>query len=186
MIISCDKSLFFNFSMRPWTTLLHYFWTSCTMSQPHFGLSVRMKLTPPKVGTWSPPGLPKTQSSIAGVKTPRSGVFFVSLERSWRVDVQNGLAWTIWTSAAQVMGKEGPAVWLLATKSRESTRIRRLQKEYGMALESSQRELQDFFRPHPNPRSKQEVIDAQSPGSPNRDSFGTPPWKSLGKKAIRM
>jgi hypothetical protein len=27
--------------------------------QPHFGLSVRMKLTLPKVGTWSPPGLPK-------------------------------------------------------------------------------------------------------------------------------
>jgi hypothetical protein len=29
------------------------------MSQPHFGISVRMKLTPPKVGSWSPPGLPK-------------------------------------------------------------------------------------------------------------------------------
>jgi len=29
------------------------------LSQPHFGLSVRMKLTLPKVGTWSPPGLPK-------------------------------------------------------------------------------------------------------------------------------
>jgi hypothetical protein len=24
------------------------------MSQPHFGLSVRMKLTLPKVGTWTP------------------------------------------------------------------------------------------------------------------------------------
>ncbi len=29
------------------------------LSQPHFGLSVRMKLTLPKVGTWSPPRLPK-------------------------------------------------------------------------------------------------------------------------------
>jgi hypothetical protein len=46
------------------------------MSQPHFGLSVKMKLTLPKVGTWSPPGLPKTQSLIAGVKTPCIGVFF--------------------------------------------------------------------------------------------------------------
>jgi hypothetical protein len=27
------------------------------------------------------------------------------MERSWSVDVQNGLAWAIWTSAAQVMGK---------------------------------------------------------------------------------
>jgi hypothetical protein len=27
------------------------------MSQPHFEASVRMRFTPPKVGTWSPPGL---------------------------------------------------------------------------------------------------------------------------------
>jgi hypothetical protein len=32
-----------------------------------------------------------------------------------------------------------------------------------MALESSQRELQDFFKPHPNPRSEREVMDAQIP-----------------------
>jgi hypothetical protein len=38
------------------------------LSQPHFEASVRMKLTLPKVGTWSPPGLSKLQSSIAGVK----------------------------------------------------------------------------------------------------------------------
>jgi hypothetical protein len=50
------------------------------VSQPHFGLSVRMKFTLSKVGTWSPPGLPKTQSLIAGVKTPRIGVFFISME----------------------------------------------------------------------------------------------------------
>jgi hypothetical protein len=52
------------------------------LSQPHFGLSVRMKLTLPKVRTWNPLGLPKTQSLIAGVKTPRIGVFFIPLERS--------------------------------------------------------------------------------------------------------
>jgi len=63
-----------------------------SMSQPHFGLSVRMKLTLPKVGTWSPPGLLKTQSSIAEVKTPRIAMFFIPLERSGSVDVQNGLA----------------------------------------------------------------------------------------------
>jgi hypothetical protein len=75
------------------------------MSQPHFGLSVRMRLTLPKVGTWSPLGLPKIQNSIAGVKTPRIEVFFISMESSWNVDVQNGLAWSIWTSVAQVMGE---------------------------------------------------------------------------------
>jgi len=36
----------------------------------------------PKVGTWSPPRLPKIQSLIAGLKTPRIGVFFISMERS--------------------------------------------------------------------------------------------------------
>jgi len=41
-----------------------------------------MKLALPKVGTWSPPGLPKLQSSIAGVKTPHLEVFLTLLERS--------------------------------------------------------------------------------------------------------
>jgi hypothetical protein len=80
------------------------------VSQPHFGLSVRVKPTLPKVGTWSPTGLPKTQSSISGVKSPRIWVFLVSLERSWSVDVQNVqnvLALVIWTFPAQVMGKKG-------------------------------------------------------------------------------
>jgi hypothetical protein len=50
-----------------------------------------------------------------------------------------------------------------------------------MALKSSQRELQDCFRPRPNRRSDQEVMDAQSLRSPNRDKFGTPPWESREK-----
>jgi len=50
-----------------------------------------------------------------------------------------------------------------------------------MALKRSQRELQDCFRTHPNWRSKQEVMDAQSPGSLTRDNFGTPPWESREK-----
>jgi len=50
-----------------------------------------------------------------------------------------------------------------------------------MVLESSRKELQDCFRPHPNQRSEQEVMDAQSPGSPTRDNFETPPWESWEK-----
>jgi hypothetical protein len=65
----------------------------------------RMKLTLPKLGLGSPLGLPKLQSSIAGVKTPCIGVFFISLKSYWSVDVENGLAWAIWTSIAQVMAK---------------------------------------------------------------------------------
>ncbi len=58
-----------------------------------------------KVRSWSPPGLPNVQSSTARPKTPRIGMFLVSLERYWSVDIENGLALAIWTSAAQVMGK---------------------------------------------------------------------------------
>ncbi len=58
-----------------------------------------------KVRIWSPSGLTNVQSSTARPKTPRIEVFLVSLERSWSVDVENGLALTIWTSVAQVMGK---------------------------------------------------------------------------------
>jgi hypothetical protein len=64
-----------------------------------------MKLTFSKWGFGSPPGLLKIQSSIAGVKTPCIKVFIVSLERYRSLDVENGLAWAIWTSAAQVMAK---------------------------------------------------------------------------------
>ncbi len=51
-----------------------------------------MKLTLPKWGLGSPPGLPKLQSSIARVKTPCSEAFYISLESYQSVDVENGLA----------------------------------------------------------------------------------------------
>ncbi len=52
------------------------------MLQPHFEGSVRSPFTLLKMGLESPQGLPKTQSSIAGVKTPCLEVFFIPLERS--------------------------------------------------------------------------------------------------------
>ncbi len=66
--------------------------SSCCMSQPHFWKSVRMKLTLSKWGLGSSLGLPKLQSSIAGVKTPCLGVFFIILESYRSADVENGLA----------------------------------------------------------------------------------------------
>jgi len=85
----------------------------------------------------------------------------------------------------KLWAKEGPGVKLQislpTTKSRELTRIWRLQEECDMALESSQRELQDCFKPHLNQRSEQEVIDSQSPRSPNRNNFETHPWESREK-----
>jgi hypothetical protein len=89
----------------------------------------------------------------------------------------------------KLWANEGPgvklAIWLSTTKSRESTRPRRLQKEFFMALKSFQRELQDCFRPHLDPRFEQEVMDVQRPGSPNRDNFGTSPWESWEKVPFR-
>jgi len=64
-----------------------------------------MKLTLSKWGLGSPLGLSKFQSLIAGVKTPCIGVFLISLENYQSVNVENGLAWAIWTYAAQVMAK---------------------------------------------------------------------------------
>jgi hypothetical protein len=85
----------------------------------------------------------------------------------------------------KLWAKEGPevklAIWLSTTKSRESTRIRRHQAKCNTASESSQGELQVWFRPCPDQRSGWEVMVAQSPGSPNWDSFGTPLWESREK-----
>jgi hypothetical protein len=71
--------------------------------------NVRMNTHTPKwtpiLGSWSPGGLPKLQKAIAKVKTPRLEEFFISLEIYWSADVWNGLAWPIWTSTTQVMGK---------------------------------------------------------------------------------
>jgi hypothetical protein len=67
------------------------FYLKLALSQPHFWKSVRMTLTIPKWGLGSPLGLPKLQSSIVGVKTPRLEAFFTSLESYRSVDVKMAL-----------------------------------------------------------------------------------------------
>jgi hypothetical protein len=85
----------------------------------------------------------------------------------------------------KLWSKEGPRVklpvWLPTTKSRESTWPRCVQVECNTPLERSLGELQFCFRLHPSRRSEQEVMNAQSLGSPNRDSFETPLWESWEK-----
>jgi hypothetical protein len=128
------------------------------------------------MGLGNPPKLPKIQSTIVGVKTPCIEAFFISLKRSWSVDVENGLAWAIWTFVTQVM------VERKATKSRESTRFLCVQVKCDIPLESSWGELQLWFRPRPDPSLGREVMSAQSPRSPNRDNFGTPFSESREKE----
>ncbi len=91
------------------TFSLHLFmplpWSWPQVLQPYFEKSVKMRLTLSKMELGSLSGLSKIQSSIIGVKTPCIEVFFISLESYQSVDVENGLAWAIWTSTAQVMAK---------------------------------------------------------------------------------
>jgi hypothetical protein len=155
------------------------------MSQPHFGLSVRMKLTLPKVRTWSPLGLPKIQSSSSGVKTIRIWMFFIPLERSWSVDVQNGLAWAIWTSSAQVMVERRAESQIGSlTPDHEKSGIDSILMRAG-ELRHAVGKLSTRATTLVQTSSWSE-LGARSYGcpksrNPNRDSFGTPPWESREK-----
>ncbi len=98
---TCDLSMPFMLVLLFWTKVS--FPSPPWVSQPHFEASVKMRLTLSKVGIWSPLGLPQLQSSTAKGKTPLLEVSFILLEMPWSVDVENGLAWAIWTSVAQVI-----------------------------------------------------------------------------------
>jgi len=51
-----------------------------------------------------------------------------------------------------------------------------------MALESSQRELQFWFKPCPDQTLQLGDMSSQSFETPTRDNFGTPTWESREKK----
>jgi hypothetical protein len=57
------------------------------------------------LGSSSPDGLPQLHRAIANGKTPPLEECFTSLESYWSLNVQNGIAWPIRTSATQVMAK---------------------------------------------------------------------------------
>jgi hypothetical protein len=64
-------------------------WTTFSMMQP-LKNGKRWSVTTPLWGKCKDETrTPKLQSSIAGVKTPCLEVFFIPLERSWSVDVEN-------------------------------------------------------------------------------------------------
>jgi hypothetical protein len=57
----------------------------------------------PKSGNLESSRTPKNSELDCRGKKTRIEMFFVPLERSWSLEVQNGLGWAIWRSAAQVM-----------------------------------------------------------------------------------
>jgi len=77
------------------------------------------------------------------------------------------------------------AVWLPTIKCWELIRSWCVQVECDTPLERSQGELRVCLRPRPNWRSERQVMNVQSPGSPNRDSFETPLWESREKVPFR-
>jgi hypothetical protein len=89
----------------------------------------------------------------------------------------------------KLWAKEGSGVkltiWLPTTKIQESIRSQRSLGECNTALETSWQELQHWFRPRPDRRSRWEAMTVQSLGSPNRDNFGTSLWESWDKKPFR-
>jgi hypothetical protein len=74
------------------------------------------------------------------------------------------------------------AILFPTIKSQKSTRFWCVQGECDTLLESSRKEIQLWFRPHPDSSLGRGDMSAQSPRSPNRDSFGTPLWESREKK----
>jgi hypothetical protein len=101
--------------------------------------------------------------------------------------------WSFGHLQPKLWAKEGPgvklAVCLPTTKSQESTRSRRALVECNTLLERSQRALQYWFKPCPDPRLGRGVMAIQSPRSPTgthsgqlQDSISGVP----GKSDIRM
>ncbi len=142
------------------------------------------------MGTWESSGTPETlKLDCKGQNTSPWGVLHI-IEKLSKCRCRK---WP-WMNHLNICSisygkKKGPgvklAVWLPTIKSRESTWPRCVQVECDTLLESSQGELQVCFRHHPNWRSKQRVMNSQSLGSPNRNSFETPLWESQDKKPFK-
>jgi hypothetical protein len=148
-----------------------------------------MKLTLPKLGTWSPPGLPKTQSLIVGVKTPRIwnvlGVIGKALKcrcpkwpRMSHLDIcsrsygqKKGRESNCqFDSRAQKVGNRpdsdvrwGSATW----------RWKALKESYKIGLDLV-----------PIGGQGEKLWWPKVPGVPNQDSFGTPLWESRDKEPL--
>jgi hypothetical protein len=151
-------------------------WTSTLQVNSHFG-------------SWNPDELPNLKKTIAWVKSHWIKTFFISLEISWKLDVQNGLPWPIWTLKTQVMDKEGLGIkltiWFPTIKSQESTRFICMQVACNIPLESSWQGLQLCFKLHLNWRSVNKVMGPQSCGTPNFGNFRTPTWEPWNKMPFR-
>jgi hypothetical protein len=112
-----------------------------------------------EMGIWESSGtLEILEFDCKGQNTSHWGVFYI-IGKLLKCRCRRWARWTIWTSATQVMAKTKVesqttrvklAVWFPTIKSRRSTQPKCVQVECNTPLESSQQELQVYFRPRPN------------------------------------
>jgi len=155
---------------------ISHHWRSGIVATPLWG-KCEDEIHIPKSGNLESSGTLTTSELDCRAQNTLSWSVLYTIGKALKCTCWNGLAWAIWTFAAQVMverrARSQIAVWLSTTKSRELTRPRCVQIECDTSLERSWGELQNFFRPHPNLRSEPRVMSSQSPESPNRDNFET-------------
>jgi hypothetical protein len=152
------------------------------MSQPHFGQVWGWSPTLGKVRDLEFSGTPECSDLDSKAQNTSHWSFLGVIEkvlkrryRKWpRIDHLDICS----PSYGQKKGRE-------TTKSRESTYSRRALQECDMALESSLRGLQLWFRPHPDQRLGRGAMKSQSPRTPTgtisgqlRDSISGVPGKS--------
>jgi len=120
------------------------------------------------------------------LKKPRIEVFLVSLERSRKVNIENGLALVIWTSAPQVMGKRraGSQTGSLTPDHKKSGidlfPTSELRVRHGVEKISTRATtlVQTLSRSDSAVGSYERSKSRDS----NRDNFGTPSWESREKE----
>jgi hypothetical protein len=139
-------------------------------------------------GSWSPNGLSNLHWAISGVKTHYIDNFFIPLERSWNIDINNGLTQPIWILKHKLWAKEGLVVklivWLLTIKSQASPWFPCVKMACHILLKTFWWGLQLFFKPHLNQRSSKEVMGFQSCKSHNFENFRIPTWESWDKMSF--
>jgi hypothetical protein len=155
----CNKTIFWRMMIGSMTFVATPLWGKCE-DETHT----------PKSGNLESSKTPEnSELDCKGQNTSHWSVFY-TIGKVLKCRCPN---WTrmIWTSQYKLWSKEGPgvklAVWLPTTKSRESTLFWCVQVECDTPLESSWRELQLCFKPHPNRRSELGVMSSQNIKSPN-------------------
>jgi hypothetical protein len=155
--------------------------------QPHFGLSVRVKPTLPKVRNLESSKTPEnSKDGLRGqTSSHRCSPSVIGKVLKCRCPKWPRMSHLDICNPSYGQEKDWESNWQFDSrplKSRESTSSRRALRECNMALESSLWGIQVWFTPCPDRRSGRGATKSQSPGSPNRDNFGTPLRESREKE----